>query len=80
MTEVGSNNVCTNSDFDTRGSGKKICFDNGMTFEVTNYDTLRVATPKSGTYNLWIWSHHVDSTGTKLWSVRATPLTLSIYY
>ena len=81
MKDSTQNNICGDSDFDTRQSGKKICFTNGLEFEVINYETLRITAnslASQGTYELWIWSHHVDSTGTKLWSFRATPLTITI--
>ncbi len=81
MKDTSLGSICTISDFDTRPSAKKICFTNGLVFEVIDYQTLRVTANSVlhiGTYELWIWSYHVDISGTRLWSVRATPLTLII--
>lgn len=81
MKDTSGSNNCVDSDFDTRSSAKKICFTNGMEFEVIAYETLRITANGMallGSYELWIYSHHVDSTASKLWSVRATPLTITI--
>jgi len=81
MVDVAQSTICSDSDFDTRLSGKKICYTNGLEFEVVGYETLRVkanSNAHTGSYELWIWSYHVDSTGTILWSSRATPMTVTI--
>ena len=81
MQDLSQNIVCENSDFDTRLSGKKICHQNGLEMQVLDHKTLKVlanSLQQLGIYKLWIDTHHVDSTGTKLWSIRATPLTLTI--
>jgi len=81
MKNTSSSSICSESDFDTRPTAKKICFTNGLVFEVIDYKTLRITANSLqhlGTYELWVWSYHVDNTGTKLWSIRATPMTVII--
>jgi len=81
MIDPSSSSVCIDSDFDTRESSKKICQNNGLGFEVINQETLRVTgntDQNKGNYLLLLWSYHADSTGNTLWSVRATPLTITI--
>jgi len=49
--------------------------------EVIGYQKLSVAVnsrTQAGTYQLRIWSYHVDNSGTELWSVKATPMTITI--
>jgi len=42
MKDPSTSSICADSDFDTRPSGKKICFTNGMIFEVIDYQKLRI--------------------------------------
>ena len=81
MQDLSQNIICEDSDFDTRLSGKKICHQSGLEMQVSDNKILRVlanSLEQLGIYKLWVITHHVDSTGTILWSVRATPLTLTI--
>ena len=81
MKDLRENIICLKSDFDTRLSGKKICLQNGVELQVVESKTLRVTVnslENLGTYYLWLFSYHIDSTGSKILSLRATPLTLTI--
>jgi len=81
MDDPTESSICVDSDFDTRQSAKKICFTSGMELEVIDDEILRVTANSiahEGTHKLKIWNYHVDSTGTKLWSVRATPATITV--
>ena len=78
-TSLGTN--CLDSDFDTRPSAKKICFTNGLEIEVIDYKVLRINANnqlQEGNYELYILSHHVDSTGNQLWGIRYTTLSITV--
>ena len=80
MQDDALNVICQASDFEDRASGKKICLTNGVQFEIIDQKALRVIAEnlqESVTYYLWLWSMHVDKTGTKMFSHRATPVSIS---
>ena len=40
LKDPSQSTICKESDFDTQTSGKKICFNNGLLFEMINYNQL----------------------------------------
>lgn len=66
----GFNYHCGTSDFYTVSS-KRICMNNGIVFEVKDYVSLKVMVGNgtyNGLYKLSIYSYHIDTTSTKVWS------------